>query len=310
MRRMMAVALMAALLCITSACAVKTVQEDVRKTESAIEYPSQVAESDLAVWEEDALCAVSFLGYRPEAGEQGYVFNTGDEAYYLLPRYTNSTVLIEELDFDGKVLGVLYEGGAEAVAFLCNMSDLRSNCRITVTGNGETTSFSPFISLKDGSLVLPENGRVQNMVADEPTDVEVDDDVVKQEFVGNWSLIVEEEGYDIIYFLALNADGTMSYAYGAMYSEIVAGLTGEFEIVGEGAMAGLPEGTLLFNMRSEYVGYEDDIEAIASFESYSFLGAYEAEKLDNGDLRLVCLSGDELVYMLSGETLVFNPEMY
>lgn len=144
------------------------------------EEETVIADRDLGAlaWEEDALCAVAYLGYEygefhveaPETylsdGDNFPVCEAGGmEVYLIIPR--NEAV-------EGKVYGqhigeedvkqgeLLYEiEDGEAFVLYCNESDIFSNVLIEMTLGEETISFSPFISLKDGSLIL-EDG-VQNI---------------------------------------------------------------------------------------------------------------------------------------------------
>jgi|GEM_PF-1627405 len=282
----------------------------------------QGRESDLVEWEDDALCMIAYLGYSTVGrglddwqesyfflsnprlagalASNGYAFITGDEAYYLLPRYDDATVLVELITMDGDVEDVLLESGSEAQLFLCNLSDLYSNCRITVTGNGESVTFSPYISLRDGELGLPDDGTVQNGGAwygtaqgeesgyGDPQDMAA--------LIGTWRYTPESRTYGPLYQLDFYDDGSMGYGMGWVDSEWGWGMTGTYEIIGPGGSGTLPEGTVIFNMQSVYMlplGDEYDPAVEAAYVPTLFYGAFQIEFVGD-EIIVTHLNGDKL----------------
>ena len=150
--------------------------------------------ADTITWTEPDLCAISYLGFANESiGDEAFVQSLvkyakdyelltdvesadvlelpGYEVYFLVPRDADTTItvydrILNEDTGEASIGGKLYENTGTPLLLLCNLSDLFSNCSITVTAaNGETTTFSPYISLEDGSLGLPDTG-VQNVTPD------------------------------------------------------------------------------------------------------------------------------------------------
>lgn len=123
------------------------------------------------------LCAVTYVGYAldtlaadfsPDAvGElyswaekAPYVDASGDDVFVLIPAAEDCRLQIQEAQLsDGGELtagAVLYTGDGSPVILRCNVSDIIPNTIVTVTGaGGGELSFSPVISLKDGSVFAP-----------------------------------------------------------------------------------------------------------------------------------------------------------
>ena len=117
--------------------------------------------------EPDALRTVVFLGYYesadamkaelPEAlknlplAEMG-----GGEAYAVIPRYEGELVTLYSIEMDENANAICSETGTRydgAVLVMCNHSDIFSNVQIELKMGEEAAVFSPYISLKDGSVV-------------------------------------------------------------------------------------------------------------------------------------------------------------
>ncbi|WP_108831198.1 hypothetical protein [Aedoeadaptatus coli] len=112
----------------------------------------------------------------------------GEECYLVIPKYKNASVSLKELEISeaGKLKEVdnpsLDTLGTTGATFICqNISETAPNGKITIRFRDDITAFSPSISLKDGSMMLP----------DEVTDAEA---------VLNWKDLVEEEGYSNLMF--------------------------------------------------------------------------------------------------------------
>ncbi len=117
------------------------------------------------------LYAVAYLGYQ-EMGELSYYaehyldsekipihyFSPGD-FYLILPRYTTMDLALYQNDMDtmGKTLKY-EEQDCRPFIIQCNVSDIFPDASICFTYGEESVEFSPFISLKDGSLVVGERG--------------------------------------------------------------------------------------------------------------------------------------------------------
>jgi len=262
------------------------------------DVPFDAAEVQGYPWGEGQLYVLAFLGYYPEdcspndwagadffnehpvlrggASLEDTIFRTGDEYFYLLPRYTDAVIRIEEIDTEGRVLGLLWESDWMPVAFGANLSDLYPNTRVTVACAAGSDTFFPMVSLADGGQI--------------PWD---EFPGVQGDFTGEWSMVTPD---NIIYLLSLWEDGIVDFAAGYVDSEIVWHLHGTYGIVGEESTGDPPAGSFIFNMENVYAGYEDDEEALAAFEPYSVFAAYNVHVNVEGDsLVMTYLLGDELL---------------
>ena len=81
------------------------------------------------------------------------------EFYLIIPRDPDTAVKLYRNDISGAEPALLYEAEACApFAVQCNISDIFSDVTVELTCGGETVSFSPYISLKDGSVQVGERG--------------------------------------------------------------------------------------------------------------------------------------------------------
>ena len=81
------------------------------------------------------------------------------EFYLIIPRDPDTAVKLYRNDISGAEPALLYEAEACApFAMQCNISDIFSDVTVELTCGGETVSFSPCISLKDGSVQVGERG--------------------------------------------------------------------------------------------------------------------------------------------------------
>lgn len=96
-----------------------------------------------------------------EGGDMPYL--NGEECYLIIPKYKNASVSLKELEISQN--GELKEVGNELLdfnacagtTFICqNISDIAPNGKITIRYRDDVLEFSPSISLKDGSLMLPD----------------------------------------------------------------------------------------------------------------------------------------------------------
>ena len=122
-------------------------------------------------WKEKELCAIVFVGIGndfasisetetfKELCEQfpslkeatKFTAETeGNEIFYIIPRYANSIVTMNEYKFDiekmKEIVGrELYHGGGEPILIKCNISDIHQNSLVTVVANNETVKFNPYV---------------------------------------------------------------------------------------------------------------------------------------------------------------------
>ena len=114
-------------------------------------------------------------------GDMAYLI--GEECYLVIPKYRNAAVSLRELEIsqDGQLKEVdnefLDNLSATGTTFVCqNISDIAPNGKITIRYRDDVLDFSPSISLKDGSLVLPPG-------------------VTDGEAVLDWKALMETEAY-------------------------------------------------------------------------------------------------------------------
>lgn len=96
-----------------------------------------------------------------QEGEKPYLI--GQECYLLIPKYKNASVSLKELELaeDGNLKEVdnayLDYSSCAGTTLICqNISDIVPNAKITLRYRDDILEFPPSISLKDGSLILPD----------------------------------------------------------------------------------------------------------------------------------------------------------
>ena len=116
-------------------------------------------------FENNQLYAVAYLGYgvkeymdyyRENYLDEEEVLNyyfSGAEYYLIIPRYEDMEVRLYRNDLAtmGQTLEQECENGKPFIV-QCNISDIFPDVTVELTYNGETVEFSPYISLKDGSV--------------------------------------------------------------------------------------------------------------------------------------------------------------
>lgn len=87
-----------------------------------------------------------------------HYFSQG-EYYLVIPRYSNMTVMLYKNDMQTTQSSLIFEE-KECRPFIiqCNVSDIFSDATVCLTYNEETVEFSPFISLKDGTVEVGDRG--------------------------------------------------------------------------------------------------------------------------------------------------------
>lgn len=96
-----------------------------------------------------------------EGGDMPYII--GEDCYLVIPKYKNASVSLKELEIteDGKLADVdnpyLDTNSCSGTTLICqNISDLGPNGKITIRYRDEVVEFSPQLSPKDGSLIVPD----------------------------------------------------------------------------------------------------------------------------------------------------------
>lgn len=123
-------------------------------------------------YEDGQLYAVAYLGYQ-EPTELDYyrqtyfggrdvpVHHISDGDFYLIiPRDPNATVRLFQNDMLTQTSSIFYEQpDGSPFVIGCNVSDIFPDVTVELTtSTGEKVEFSPFISLKDGSVEVGERG--------------------------------------------------------------------------------------------------------------------------------------------------------
>ena len=117
------------------------------------------------------LYAVAHLGYQEMGSLDYYVeeyldndqipvhYLSPGDFYLVIPRYGETELSLYQNDFTTSNSTLLYENpSCRPFVLQCNVSDIFSDATIRLSYQGSTVEFSPFISLKDGSVEVGEAG--------------------------------------------------------------------------------------------------------------------------------------------------------
>jgi hypothetical protein len=143
--------------------------------------------SDGIEWRENDICAVVFIGYGNDftsiTQTDDYIRfcerfpslreltrfaaeTEGDEIYYIIPRFSDATIIVNEYKIDiednmNEIIGAkLYDGEDAPILIKCNLSELHPNTTVMVTGRGKSLIFSPisgFVERNDMQFISSEN---------------------------------------------------------------------------------------------------------------------------------------------------------
>lgn len=124
-------------------------------------------DTDLTALLEGADCLTAYPFLREIPAEQ-VIAPGGWDIYCIVPADENADVAVNEFgwpswDAEGPVAGeVLWESGSGTpLCIAANVSDIMPDTQITVTAaDGTAIIYQPFLSLRDGSLAVPEDGTV------------------------------------------------------------------------------------------------------------------------------------------------------
>lgn len=123
--------------------------------------------TDLTALLEGADCLTAYPFLREIPAEQ-VVAPGGWDIYCIVPADEDVSITVNEFgwpswDAEGPVAGgVLWESGSGTpLCIAANVSDIMPDTQITVTAaDGTAIIYQPFLSLRDGSLAVPEDGTV------------------------------------------------------------------------------------------------------------------------------------------------------
>lgn len=132
---------------------------------------SKISKIESIPFLKNQLYAVAYLGYDEVNDLSFYIKNYLDsenipihylskgEYYLVIPRYSNMSLSLYKNDIQTMESSLIFEE-KECRPFIiqCNVSDIFSDVTICLTYNEETVEFSPFISLKDGTVEVGDRG--------------------------------------------------------------------------------------------------------------------------------------------------------
>lgn len=265
------------------------------------------------------LMAVAFLGTLSEGGQEAYdeliepllesspfladlewkkaAAASGMEVYCVVPRDPDSHVTVTEWVIDengeGKAGEKLYDSDTgEPVLLMGNVSDIMPNLMVTVTAaDGETLSYSPCLSLKDGLL---ERGGTEGVY-----DFTVYFDLPPEgipDCSGDWATfdVSDHDGREYTCCLTIAPDGTVDYFYYDEPGVILERFTGT-------AVNNEDEGTVSLDLTLTGGRYMEE-----GAPEYSSRGTYRMEMPDGDTLLLTLLDGDRLPYGLDIESVRYG----
>ena len=124
-------------------------------------------DTDLTALLEGADCLTAYPFLREIPAEQ-VIAPGGWDIYCIVPADEDVSITVNEFgwpswDAEGPVAGeVLWESGSGTpLCIAANVSDIMPDTQITVTAaDGTAVIYQPFLSLRDGSLAVPEDGTV------------------------------------------------------------------------------------------------------------------------------------------------------
>lgn len=132
---------------------------------------SQSSPQDAIPFREGQLYAAAYLGYQQIDDLDYYVqqyldsdelpvhYLSNGEYYLIIPRYSGMELSLYRNDFDTSEPILIYQD-PDCRPFLlqCNASDIFADATVRLSWQEETAEFSPFLSLKDGSVEIGDRG--------------------------------------------------------------------------------------------------------------------------------------------------------
>ena len=131
----------------------------------------EVSKRDNIPFQEGQLYAAAYLGYQQiddldyylerylDDGELPVHYLSGGDFYLVIPRYDGMALALSRSDIETLQSTLIYED-PDCCPFLlqCNASDIFADAVIRLTYQDESVEFSPFLSLKDGSVDIGAGG--------------------------------------------------------------------------------------------------------------------------------------------------------
>lgn len=131
----------------------------------------QASKQDVIPFQEGQYYAVAYLGYQQMEDLGDYAaqyldsdqlpvhYISGGDFYLIIPRYTGMKLSLYRNDMETMEPVLLYDDpDCEPFILQCNASDIFADATVRLSYGEETAEFSPFISLKDGSVDVGEQG--------------------------------------------------------------------------------------------------------------------------------------------------------
>ena len=302
------------LLFLLAACAENTLGIDASDASPAISVsseptapvknPAETKKPAEIPWTEDDLCGMLFVDYVARDTFDAYKLSSrlpswgdtpdalwydmgGTELFLIVPRYPESTLTVNEYKDgeDNPVGAEIYSGPAHPVFVLCNISDIRPDCLITVEYEEKSVSFYPFLSLKDGQVILPNGGGVLNLA---PAEEKPADAQTGEVLLGKWSLVSEDYSPDgfWIHTLEFFEEGKMTLLHGPPFAEAIEIFEGTYSIT--------PGGSFTFSLDLIYSAMFDGV--VSKEDSYSLEGTYGYSFKGENFLQLTHSKGHLFIY--------------
>lgn len=266
------------------------------------------------------LCAIAFLGHLPDSDqskltslldENGYteaypflaelepnqiVSYEGGEVYCLVPRDEAASLTVQEWisnesnHYQGEAGDTLYQSDrGDPVILIGNLNDVIPNLLVTLTGaDGATMSYSPSLSMCDGTVDLPVSPGVYDFSLYQTSGTEASTD-----FLGHWSTEVNGQ----ICSLALMADGTMTYWYGTSEADPQAAWEGTFYVISETAQGNYQPGDVVFELSS--TGGQQE-------QTQDFWGVFRLSPTPDHTLSVTNTGGDPLMPGFEKQEISFS----
>ena len=147
-----------ALLCLALTACARTAEETALPYENIDFQEGQLYAAAYLGWEEMEDLDFYRETYLRGADVPVHYVSPG-EFYLIIPRYPDTAVKLCRNDIAGAEPVLVYEAEVcVPFAVQCNISDIFSDVTVELSRGGETVSFSPYISLKDGSVQVGERG--------------------------------------------------------------------------------------------------------------------------------------------------------
>ena len=124
-------------------------------------------EGETIPFQEEQLYAAAYLGYQEMGDLDDYVqqyldgnrppvhYLSAGDFYLVIPRYSGMELSLYRCDFDTSEPILIYEDpDCQPFVLQCNVSDIFPDATIRLTYGEESVEFSPYISLRDGSVEI------------------------------------------------------------------------------------------------------------------------------------------------------------